>query len=185
MEVFHIEIRHRNSMRVFPYHASRRRATPPESEPEEPTDSSDVESSSEEPTDSSDVESDEPEEPEEPTDSSDVESSSEENRWELAAGGLSAAAAAAAEEIGASLEATDSNEAEQGSPNSSETESSVFSPSEDEWEDFSQADFLGSMEAAVDVAAAASAAEGAAGPCNGNARSQRLERRAAERCRQR
>ena len=44
----------------------RRRATPPKSEPEEPTDSSDVES-------------DEPEEPEESTDSSGVESSEEEN----------------------------------------------------------------------------------------------------------
>ena len=58
----------------------RRRATPPESEPEEDqTDSSDIESSSEEPTDSSDVESNEPEEPEESTDSSGVESSEEEN----------------------------------------------------------------------------------------------------------
>jgi hypothetical protein len=57
------------------------RATPPESEPEEPTESSDIESSEEE-----------------PTDSSDVESSSEENSWELTAGGISAAAAAPAEE---------------------------------------------------------------------------------------
>jgi hypothetical protein len=108
-----------------------RRATPPESEPEEPTDSSDIESSEEEPTGSSDVESDEPEEP---TDSSGVESLEEENSWERAVGGLSAAMAAAVaeEERGASLESTDSSEAEQGSTDSSEAELSVLSQSEDE-----------------------------------------------------
>ena len=129
----------------------RRRATPPESKLEEPTDSSDIESSSEEPTDSSNVEFDELEEPEESTDSSGVESSSEENSWELAAGDLSAAVAAAAveEERGASLKSTDSSEAE----------SRVLSPSEDEWEDLSQADCWSSMEAAVDAAAVTSAAE--------------------------
>jgi hypothetical protein len=77
--------------------------------------------------------------------------------------------------ICAALVVTDSSEAEQGSTDSSEAESSVLSPSEDEWEDFSQADFWGSMEAAMDAAAAASAAEDAAGPCNGNARSRRME----------
>ena len=40
------------------------------------------------------------------------------------------------------------------------------------------------MEAAVDAATAASAAEDAVGPCNGHARSRRMERRAAERRRQ-
>jgi hypothetical protein len=129
----------------------RRRATPPESEPEEPIDSSDI------------------------------ESSSEENSWERAAGGLSAAAAVEEVEWGASLESIDSSEAEQqGSTDSSEAESSVLSPSEDEWEGFSQADFRGSMEAAVDAAAAASAAEDAAGLGNDNAHSRRLEWRAAE-----
>ena len=52
-----------------------------------------------------------------------------------------------------SLESTNSSEAEQGSTDSSEAESSVLSPSEDEWDDFSQADF--SMEVVVDAAASA------------------------------
>ena len=135
-----------------------------------------------------------PESEEEPTNSSDAESSSsEETSWEQAAGGLSAAEVAAAaaaaaaeeeEESCASLESTDSSEAEQGSTDSSEAESSVLSPSEDEWEDFSKADFWGLMEAGMDAAAAASAAEDAAGSCSGNARSRRVERRAAERRRQ-
>jgi hypothetical protein len=60
----------------------------------------------------------------------------------------------------------------------------VLSPSEDEWEDFSQADFWGSMEVVVDVVVVASVAEDVAGPCNGNARSRRMEWRAAERRRQ-
>ena len=46
--------------------------------------------------------------------------------------------AAVEEERGASLESTDSSEAEQGSTDSSEAESRVLSPSEDEWEDFSK-----------------------------------------------
>jgi hypothetical protein len=70
-------------------------------------------------------------------------------------------AAAEEEERGTSLESTDSSEAKQGSTDSSEAESSVLSPSEDEWEDFAQADFWGSMEAAVDAAAAAPVAEAA------------------------
>jgi hypothetical protein len=63
----------------------------------------------------------------------------------------------------------------------------VLSPSEHEWDDFAQADLWGSMEAAVDVVAAASAAKDVVGLCNGNdnAHSQRLEWRAAERRRQR
>jgi hypothetical protein len=60
----------------------------------------------------------------------------------------------------------------------------VLSPSEDEWEDFSKADFWGSMEAWMDVAAVASVAEDAAGSCSGNARSRWVEQRAAERRRQ-
>jgi hypothetical protein len=95
------------------------------------------------------------------------------------------AAAAVEEERDTSLESTDSSKAEHGSTDSSEAESSVLSPSEDEWEDFAQANFWGSMEAAVDAVAAASAAEDAAGPGNGNAHSRQLERRATERRRQR
>ena len=74
---------------------------------------------------------------------------------------MSAAVAVAAveEERGASLESTDSSEAEQGSTDSSEAESRVLSPSEDEWEDLSQADCWSSMETAVDAAAVTSAAE--------------------------
>ena len=76
---------------------------------------------------------------------------------------MAAAAAAAAsaeeEERCAPLESTDSSEAEQESTDSSEAESSVLSPSEDEWEDFSKADFWGLMEAGMDAAAVASAAE--------------------------
>ena len=52
-----------------------------------------------------------------------------------------------------------SSEAKQGSTDSSEPESRVLSPSEDEWEDLSQADSWSSMEVAVDAAAVASAAE--------------------------
>ena len=70
-----------------------------------------------------------------------------------------AVVAAVEEERGASLESTDSSEAEQGSTDSSEAESRVLSPSEDEWEDLSQADYWSSMEAAVDAVAVASVAE--------------------------
>jgi hypothetical protein len=71
-----------------------------------------------------------------------------------------AVVAAAEKERGASLESTDSSEAEQGSTDSSEAESRLLSPSEDEWEDFShEADFWGSMEAAVDAVVVASVAE--------------------------
>jgi hypothetical protein len=52
--------------------------------------------------------------------------------------------AAVEEERGASLESTDSSEAEQGSTDFSEAESRVLSPSEDEWEDLSQADYWSS-----------------------------------------
>jgi hypothetical protein len=70
-----------------------------------------------------------------------------------------AVVAAVEEERGASLESTDSSEAEHGSTDSSEAESRVLSPSEDEWEDLSQADYWSSMEAVVDAVALASLAE--------------------------
>ena len=70
-----------------------------------------------------------------------------------------AVVAAVEEERGASLESTDSSEAEHGSIDSSEAESRVLSPSEDEWEDLSQADCWSSMEAAVDAAVVTSAVE--------------------------
>ena len=72
----------------------------------------------------------ESEEPTDSSDSSDAESSSEETSWELAAGGLSTAAAAEERWSRASLESTDFSEAEQGSTDPSDDYS------EEEWEDF-------------------------------------------------
>jgi hypothetical protein len=135
---------------------------------------------------------------------------SEENCWELAAGGLSAAAAPE-ERSSASLESTDFSEAEQGSTDPSDNYS------EEKWEDFRKrmgcnehltwkgcqdlqtrlvalaaAEAVATMAeeaAAAAEAAAALAAEmkaamtesvDVAGPGNGNAHSRRLEWRAAE-----